>query len=259
MNQNNTMESRIPHISSIWLDEDEDSEKLYNFQSEKFLRDDEEDGSLKIYMMDNNEVNKSIRTVPVSPLSEKVPTFPSSLTGSNKKRFSLYRYPSPENDILTTDTSNITRSNSSKSVSSNLTSLRGKLLGKLKKKWNNNVVSSEKKKEVISTPFNFQHIFHANLDAAMGSDCIPKKNAILDTENDLDEITEVSSNIYNGSSIGFSEIPESPITFGKAYCTEEIKSFEFDRDYRRVRNSDTTNMSFEMENCLNFSSYDTTV
>ncbi|SMN18214.1 similar to Saccharomyces cerevisiae YHR061C GIC1 Protein of unknown function involved in initiation of budding and cellular polarization [Maudiozyma saulgeensis] len=253
MNYEDNTESKIPHMSSIWLDEDEDSEKLYNFQSEKFLLADEEDRSLKIYMVENNNVNKSIRTVPVSPTTENSPTFPPVSIETSKNRFS-----SSENDILTTDTSSISRSNSTNSVSRNLTSLRGKLLGKLKKKWNNRTLTSEMKKEVISTPFHFQHIFHANLDAPIGNNYVPKKDMMIDTDNGYDEFTEAPSNVHNNSTLCCPESPESPVIFSKAYCTEEIKSFEFDRDYRRIRNSDTTNISFEMENCLNFTSYDTT-
>ncbi|KAG0657274.1 hypothetical protein C6P45_002454, partial [Maudiozyma exigua] len=166
MNRNKSISSRVPHMSSIWLDKDENIEKLYNFQSEQFLRDEEDGENFQIFLMNSSIVSEEIRTVPVSPLSQHSPTFPPTPSRNSSNISPAYISSSYDSDILTTDTSDISSdlSKTKKTKSGNLKSVRQKLLGRLRKKWGRNYVSNDKKKNAISTPFHFQHIFHANLE-----------------------------------------------------------------------------------------------
>lgn len=252
MNRNKSISSRVPHMSSIWLDKDENIEKLYNFQSEQFLRDEEDDENFQIFLMNSSIVSEDVRTVPVSPLSQHSPTFPSSSSRNSSNISPVNINSSYDSDVLTTDTSDVSSdlSKTKKTKSGNLKSMRQKLLGRLRKKWGSNYVSNDKKKNSISTPFHFQHIFHANLENNLTTS--NKQNGLtVDTTGQRnDDALDNSSNIDVTSSMASAGSPISPITFGKAYCTEEIKSSEYDRDFRRLRNSDTTQVSFEMENYL---------
>lgn len=251
MNRDKSISSRLPHMSSIWLDKDENIEKLYNFQSEQFLRDEEDEEDYQVFLMDSSIISKDIKTVPVSPLSHHSPVFHPSPRRNTSNISPMNIDTSYDSDMLTTDTSDISSqlNGTKKTTSSNLKSMRQKVLGKLRKKWGRNYISEEKKKDEISSPFHFQHIFHANLENNLTA-TNKQKCLTVDTTIEYDDVLDSSSNINVPSSMKFSESPSSPITFGKAYCTEEIKSCEYDRDFRRLRNSDTTQVSFEMESYL---------
>ena len=251
MNRNKSLSSTVPHMSSIWLDKDENTEKLYNFQSEQFLRDEEDDEDFQIFLMNSSIISEVIKTVPVSPLRQESPVFPASPRRNTSNISPVHIDTSYDNDMLTTDTSDISSDfdKTKRTTSDNLKSMKKKLLGRLRREWGRNTVSEGKKKGEISSPFHFQHIFHANLENNLaGSN--KQAGLTVDTTMEYDEALDSSSNINVPSSMEFSESTSSPITFGKAYCTEEIKSCEYDRDFRRLRNSDATQVSFEMENYL---------
>lgn len=207
----------LPRMKSIWLDEDEDSEKLYNFQSEKFLHNNEEYNKIQISLLNSHRVDENIRLIPVSPNSQPIEKFPNF-----------------ENEL------NLSKKNCT--LASNKSSVKEKLLSKLKIEWNKldyyanyRHRQSESKKDLITGPYDFQHIIHADFNSSLMTNDFTK-----------DRNTKTSNETDDNATANTSE-PQKLTTFSKAFCTEEIKDdTDTDSDYYEVRNSDTTNLSFDM-------------
>lgn len=272
MNNTDTFETGLPHMSSIWLDEDEETEKLYNLQSEKFLRDDSDQESIQVHMLNSDSVDNAIRTVPVTPQSGSVEQFspqrpaPSPVSEPEQDTLSVSpRGPSRRSSII----SRISRSSgSSDSSDSPQTGLRKKLLLRLKKKWGGNRLhpaqSVQQQKQQISAPFHFQHIFHANLgagfdgpaamDAAASASADITDLTVEDSDSDAGNLTEDSSDFYKEDSLDMGDSRRgstNTLVLSKAFCTAEIKSSEFDRcKNRKGRNSGATYVSYEVEECM---------
>ncbi|CCD24485.1 Gic1p NDAI_0D01710 [Naumovozyma dairenensis CBS 421] len=130
MNQNNQME--LPQMKSIWLDEDEEVEKLYGgLQAQKFLADENDEDNLDIMVLNSDKPvldNKRFKNIPINP------------------QFNI------TNTITTTSTSS---GNSKKKQKKKLFQLFGK--SNNNNTQSNNTISLKS----ISSPFAFQHISHA--------------------------------------------------------------------------------------------------
>lgn len=253
-----TFDSSIPHMSSIWLDEDEETEKLYNLQSEKFLRDDSEEESLQVYLLNSDSVDEVIRTVPVTPQSGSVEQFAPQRPAPSPLLENMLASPERPASILSAARTP-SRHSSLSSSEKPQTSLRKKLLLRLKKKWGGNKLrplhSQKEQQNQISAPFHFQHIFHADVGAALGDPAAMGTVAsVADSDSDAGNLTEDSSEFYKEDSFDMSEGRRgstNTLILSKAFCTEEIKSSEFDRsNYRKGRNSTATYTSYEVEECM---------
>lgn len=126
----------LPQMKSIWLDEDEEAEKLYGLQAQQFMGQDDEDELLSIMMVNSDKpILSNKKNIDLPPLTKSIKSMNFStgqmLSSSRKK----------------------------------LTKKKG-FLGLFKTKDS----QTGKKSTQISTPFGFQHISHADAKTGFESD-----------------------------------------------------------------------------------------
>ncbi|CAI4056045.1 hypothetical protein N7582_000495 [Saccharomyces uvarum] len=130
----------LPQMRSIWLDEDEEAEKLYGLQAQQFMGSDDEECLGITYINSDKPLLSNKKNIELPPLLPK--THPSSYHRTSDSNSATSRKPS---------TSSASKAKHNK-VFFKLNSLKKKLLGP----------QLDIKAKGISTPFGFQHISHAD-------------------------------------------------------------------------------------------------
>lgn len=129
----------LPQMKSIWLDEDEEAEKLYGLQAQQFMGPDDEE-SLSIRMVNSDK--------PLLSNKKKIDLGP--ITAKNKFRM-------PRSPVSRSFAGSSNTGGGQKSKNGFFSLFKGKEVNTLKNK-------------KISTPFQFQHISHADAKAGFESD-----------------------------------------------------------------------------------------
>lgn len=125
----------LPQMKSIWLDEDEEAEKLYGLQAQQFMGQDDEDESLSIMMVNSDKpILSNKKNIDLPPLNKNT----KSMNFSTGQMFSSRK---------------------------KLTKRKG-FLALFKTKDS----QTSRKSKQISTPFGFQHISHADAKTGFESD-----------------------------------------------------------------------------------------
>ncbi|CCK68894.1 Gic1p KNAG_0B04600 [Huiozyma naganishii CBS 8797] len=182
------MNQQLPQIKSIWIDEDEEAEKLYGLQTQQFMGSDS-DEELNITMVNSKK-----------------------LALDNKKKIALPPLASA---------TNLQRNSNVKSTHYDMSSgssSRGKPSKKSLLKFfkGNSSESSGKKQRSISAPFNFHHISHAGGKAEVINDIPTFKDARKMQEAPQEQSQTEASTISRNSSRKSKEV----ISLSKAFVTE---------------------------------------
>lgn len=136
---NETM--NLPQMRSIWLDEDEEAEKLYGLQAQQFMGSDDDEENLGITFINSDKpVLSNKKNIDLPPL------LPNPHPSSYNRRSNSSSAKSKESSASSGNKTN------HKNVFFKLNLLKKKFLG----------AQLDIRGKGISTPFDFQHISHAD-------------------------------------------------------------------------------------------------
>ena len=218
------MNQQLPQMKSIWIDEDQEAEKLYYLQAQQFMGDDEL--NITLINSDKPALNNK-RQIDLRPLVKK-PNSPQ-----------LYNRDHQFN------------SKSSISLKGQTTSNKISYKKSIMNLFKNGSISNHNKKRkqqssarIISSPFDFQHISHAG-----GKQESTNESKEKQVENETENHTHTKSYYKKSDSIGNS------ISLNKAFVTKTVRpdseissvyanSMQSDECHERIMSVSTTATTF---------------
>lgn len=197
----------LPQMRSIWLDEDEEAEKLYGLQAQQFMGSDDEENLGITFINSDKPVLSNKQNIELPPL----------LPNTHSSR---YDGRSTSNSAVSIETS---------SSSSTIKTKHKKVLFKLnllKKRFLGTQLDIRAKN--ISTPFDFQHISHADT-----------KNGFQDEQ--LQGPLSAPTEIEEDSALSLSK--RDSRSLNKAFVTERIPANRESKLIPRSHDKKTSRLS----------------
>ncbi|CAI4058821.1 hypothetical protein SKDZ_04G5090 [Saccharomyces kudriavzevii ZP591] len=209
----------LPQMRSIWLDEDEEAEKLYGLQAQQFMGSDDEENLGITFINSDKPVLSNKQNIELPPL----------LPNTHSSR---YDGRSTSNSAVSIETS---------SSSSTIKTKHKKVLFKLnllKKRFLGTQLDIRAKN--ISTPFDFQHISHADT-----------KNGFQDEQ--LQGPLSAPTEIEEDSALSLSK--RDSRSLNKAFVTERIPANRESKLIPRSHDKKTSRLSVARSISVTSSNY----
>lgn len=208
----------LPQMKSIWIDEDEEAEKLYGLQAQQFMDSDSEEYLPSITIINSDKPILNNKT------NIELPGFESSKC-LNKNTPIKYN-----------------------TVKNKKKSSHKKLFGKLFK--NNTKDNSNVKKTAISTPFDFNHISHAgsttgkngtnetlDKELKLNQESFDPKPTKLKTLSKVFMTESIPQNVHNRGSCNSSVYSANSMKSGRIVSTSTMATTILDRSSQFKNNS----------------------
>lgn len=215
---NETM--NLPQMRSIWLDEDEEAEKLYGLQAQQFMGSDDEENLGITFINSDKPVLSNKKNIELPPLS------PNSHPSCHHRRSNSNSAKSKESS----SSSSSANKTNHKKVFLKLNLLKKKLLG----------AQPDIRGKGISTPFDFQHISHADT-----------RNGFQDEQ--LQEPSSLSTEIKDDYTSSSSKRDSKSLN--KAFVTERIPANRESKLISRSHENKTSRLSVARSISVTSSNY----